>query len=398
MDQADIVEELFGDNGRVQCKRPLPRLNGVYGPCIAEVRAGPVTLRLLVFTSQNGLDAATVRKVASYKISEGADAAIILVKGEVDPAIQELAQVLGVRIAAPKAELEKEAIVERDYTIESRVAPEQAERIFRTKILQSLRGILGGVFTGRRVEYAGMAHSHVWVRCYKTTLHAADVAPEAIEAVELTVCFEMASGSMVEYDRGRGLVVGDVLVRLGELDDEVIEVIRYLSTASPARIAEVAEHLGSHERARVVIDLLAEFGLVEVEPDETVRLTAPLPSEYTPPTRILEEPGVTIIQGKPDCELVIGTPEVADRVDTIVSALGTIEEITNLYYPIYIGVFQKYKDSKRIDVATILDGITGERREDLEEIIAGSPAIYKFDNIIEKVIRGERIECTRIVR
>jgi len=392
MDTLESFSEALSAAGfRVSCRHPYAYHEGLKGPCLAEGRLGPVPVRVVFFHAPNGVDADMLRRVAASRVAEEADLAVVIAR-DTPEIVRSAARLLGVLVLDEEAMGAEEEAVEA-LVAEPVISEEEAERIFKTKVLNSLKGLLGGVFGGKRVEYLGHSLAFLRLRCYKLALHAADYVPEALETMETSVCFETASGSLVEYTSS-GLELSDILVRLGELEEESIEVVHVLARSPSASLAEIAEHVGSFEKARVIVELLAEFGLVEIGPDESVRLVVPIPEDYRDPLNALLESGITRVHpGKPDCESILGLDEIAEKLDSIMSALGRIEDIKELYYPLYVGVFRKHKDSRYIDVATIVDGITGRRSEDIEEMLAGSPAVFKLDSIIVKVARGSRPEC-----
>ncbi len=393
MDQAlsSIVESLKAQGARVRCKGPS--YNGVTGLCIADVSIGGIPLRVLIVGVKSATPH-TVKAVLEEKVDEDAHIAVLVAREPVDETVAELLAGIAGLVVVPESLIRGEAREEAPvYVIPHVVNRSDAEKVFRGRILSSLKGFLG-VFSQKKIEFVAASEAYLRLRCYKLTIHVIDEVPEALEAAEASLCFETASGSLVEFDEEEGLRVSDVLVRLGELEDETIEVIQLLAKNRTASIAEIAEHVGSFEKARVIVEILAEFGLVEFTSDEAVRISLPTLAEYRASMdRLLS---LARRSEKPSCEDVLGLEEVADKLDRIVGAFGSIEEVADIYYPLYVGVFKKYKDSKSIDVAIILDGVSGERMEDLEELIASSPAVFKLDDIINRINRGAvhpREEC-----
>jgi len=393
MDTLESFSEALSAAGfKVSCRHPYAYHEGLKGPCLAEGRLGPVPVKVVIFHAPSGVNADMLRRIAASRVAEEADLAVVISRGTPE-IVRSAARLLGVLVLDEGAMGEEAEEAVESLVAEPAVSEVEAEEIFKSKILHSLRGLLGGVFGGRKVEYLGHSLAFLRLRCYRLALHAADVVPEALETMEASVCFETASGSLVEYTSG-GLELSDILVRLGELEEESIEVVHLLARSPSASLAEIAEHVGSFEKARVIVELLAEFGLVEIGSDESVRLVVPIPEDYRDPLTALIESGATRIHsGRPDCESIIGLEEIVEKLDAIMPALGRIEEVKDFYYPIYVGVFRKYKDTRYIDVATIIDGITGRRSEDIEEMLAGSPAVFKLDSIIVKVARGSKPEC-----
>ncbi len=349
------------------------------------IEKGPLAIKGVVFyAAVDSLDKAAV-EAAKARIDNKAHLAMIIVEGEPGEKERRLLEAMGIVLVSGKTRVEEAP--EEAYYIEPRI--EDPESVLE-KARPSGRGLLTGVLSGRqRVELLGYKWAYLRVRCYDIMLNASDVVPEALEAMEVSLCFEAATGSLVEYSNN-GLVLSDILVRIGELEDEPVEVIRHLAKAGRANLSEIAEIVGGLERAKVVVDLLSEFGLVEVDPDGTVRLVVAGIEEYSSPKEKLLS---LAKRGSPGCGKIIEVDEVIERLDEIVGSLGKLRRIANIYYPVLVGVFRKYRDSKTIDVAVILDGVTGRRMEDLEDAIAGTSAVLILDSIIEEIASGSRGEC-----
>ena len=380
----ELLQLLKNASVRASCPGELYH-NGVRGPCIVTIEKGPLSLKGVVFyATLESLDKAAV-EAAKARIDHKAHLAMIIVEGEPGDRERRLLEAMGIAVVSGKARIEEAP--EETYYIEPRLeSPEDA--LERAK--PAGRGLLTGVLSGRqKVELLGYKWAYLRIRCYDIMLNASDLVPEALEAMEVSLCFETATGSLVEYS-GSGLILSDILVRIGEIEEEPVEVIKYLARAGRANMNEIAEVVGGIERAKVVVDLLAEFGLVEVDPDGTVRLVVTGIDEYSSPKEKLLS---LARKGAPSCGKTIEVGEVIERLDEIVGSLGKLRRIANIYYPVLVGVFRKHRDSKTIDVAVILDGVTGRRMEDLEDAIAGTSAVLILDSIIEEIASGSGREC-----
>ena len=380
----ELIQLLRSASIKASCPGELYH-NGVRGPCIITIEKGPLAIKGVVFYAKaDSLDKAAL-EATKARIDNKAHLALIIVEGDPGEREKRLLEAMGIAVITSRIVVEE--VAEEEYHIKPRIS--EPEKVLE-KAKPSPRGLLTGVLAGRqRVELLGYEWAYLKVRCYNIILNASDLVPDALEALEVTLCFETATGSLVEYSED-GLLLSDILVRVGELEEEPVEVIKYLARAGRANISEIADIVGSIERARVVIDILSEFGLVEVDPDGTVRLVVAGIDAYNSPHEKLfsiAEPG------RPDCGKVLEVEEVVDRLDEIVGSLGKLRKVTNLYYPVLVGVFRKYKDSRTIDVAVIVDGITGRRMEDVEDAIAGTSAVLILDNIIEEIASGSREEC-----
>jgi len=386
-----IVSALRDAGFSVDCE---PRIRQatvkVEGPCRFEGKFGPFRIRgVLIYASEP--DDSILRELIRYKLEYKAQVAVLASAVPVPSGLKAVADALGIVIVEPDrplAEAERRLQEIVDYTVKARIDRGEAEKIFREKVAASLRGLLGGVFSGVRVTFEGLVLAYYKLRCYDTMLHAIDKSDEALESEETRLCFETATGSLVGFEDGQ-LVVYDELTRLGELDDDAISVLEQLSKIGTMSLNEIGEHIGGIDRAKIVVEILLEFGLVEVEVGDQVSI-APLElSDYKDPLTWLESEGLLLRGRPPSCAEILGPGFDEKKLDRIVGALGLIKRVYNVYYPIYIGVFRKKKNEKAIDVSILLDGVTGKRMEDFEELIADSYVVFKLDEIVNNILSGK---------
>jgi len=394
-----IVSALRDAGFRVDCEPRIKQATTrVEGPCRFEGRFGPFKIRgVLLYAAEP--DDAILRELIQYKLEYKAQVAVLASAVHVPPGLRAVADALGIVIVEPEkavADAARRLEEVTDYTVKARIDRGQAEAIFREKIAASLKGLLGGVFSGVRVTFEGLVLAYYKFRCYDTMLHAIDKSDEALESEETRLCFETATGTLVGYEDGR-LVVYDELTRLGELDDDAIAVLEQLSKIGTMSLNEIGELIGGIDRARIVVDILLEFGLVEVEVGDQVSI-APLElSDYRDLLTWLEGEGLLVKGRPPSCAETLGPGFDEKKLDRIVSALGLVRRVYNVYYPIYIGVFRKRKNEKAIDVSILLDGVTGKRMEDFEELIADSYVVFKLDEIVNNVLSGKaEKECEEL--
>ncbi len=395
-DLQDVIETLRGQGYRVECRPELGgRLaaEGVRGPCVFEGTLGFIPVRG-VFVKARSASRDVVRELVRLKADTGSALAVLVVEEEAPEPVAALASLLGVILVSGVPEAPPEAPREEaaEYTVPPVIDYNAAVKIMSTKIRNSIQGMLGSVFSQKKASFVGMRMAYLSLRCYDIVLHSLEESPEALETRKTVLCFETATGSLVGFDE-EGLVIYEELMRLGELDDDAVRVLELLSKIRSASLNEIVEFVGSSEKARVIVNILEEFGLLEPDLEGFYRI-APLPvSEYTSPYRLLSDKGIIVRGRPPECMEVLGPGFDISKLDRIVSAFGLVESVSTLYYPVYIGVFRKRKDGKHVDVATILDAVTGRRLEDLEELIADSNVIYQLDRIIDDIVSGSAKQC-----
>lgn len=389
----DLLEELKKHGFKVECRPELfsngARKNVVAGPCMIEGSIGPIPVKGLVVLVE-AVSPIVVREMAKLRVAESLPIAIIVSETEPTRDIEELAVALGVIVTRIGAELRVSEQV-KNYTVIPRIDENGARRIFESRIKGDLLGILGGVMVSKKVKFAGLKLVYFPVRCYKVLIHRLDEEKEALEAVKADLCFETATGSLVSVKNGV-LHPREELVRLGELDEEAVRVVEIVSSIGSASLNEIAEHLGGAEKARILADLLVELGILEPDYNGSLHVTPLHIEDYKSPLSYLENEGL-LVEGRPaKCSRVLEPGFDLSRLDRLVKTFGLLEVIINIYYPVYIGVFHKVKNEKHVDIAAIVDGVTGKRLEELEETIADSNMIYQLDKIIEE-ITGSIEEC-----
>ncbi|MCE4600092.1 MAG: hypothetical protein F7C38_00800 [Desulfurococcales archaeon] len=382
----DPLDELRRLGFKVEC-RPELLSNGARdivetGPCLFEGPLGPIKVKgLLVITEKP--DPVLLKEIARIRISESRPLAIIVSKDNPGKDVEALASTLGILVSTLEAKL-KTHKPSKEYTVIPQLDDSAARRIFEGKVKGSLLGLLGGVLAPKKVRFMGLRLVYFPLRCYDLLIHKLDEEAEALESRRSTLCFETATGTLVEARDGV-IRLREELVRLGELEDEAVRVIEIVSSIGKASLSEIAEHLGDIERARVTTDVLVELGLLEPDYEGLFRVTALHLEDYGDPIAYYSERKL-LIEGKPaKCTRRFEPGFELSKLDRIVKAFGLVEAVSTVYYPLYIGVFRKFKNERYVDVTTIIDAVVGERLEDLEEAIADSNMIYQLDMIVEEV-------------
>ncbi len=390
----DLLKELRKQGFKVECRPELlsngARRGVLAGPCKFQGSIGPIPVRGLLVVTETATPL-VIRELAKLRVAESLPIAIVVTRDEPSKDIQELAGALGVIVTQLGLELKLEEQV-KNYTVIPRLDDNSARKIFESKVKGDLLGILGGMLASKKVRFVGLKLVYFPLRCYEVLVHKLDEEDEALEARKANLCFETATGSLVSI-KDRMLYIREELVRLGELDDDAVNVIEIVSSIGSASLNEIAEHLGGTERARIITDVLVELGLLEPDYNGLFHVSPLHLEDYTSPITYFKNEGL-LTEGRPaKCSKVFEPGFDLGKLDRIVRAFGLVESTSNIYYPLYIGVFRKTKNEKYVDVATIIDGVTGERMEDMEETIADSNMIYQLDRVIEEITGSVSEEC-----
>ena len=111
-------------------------------------------------------------------------------------------------------------------------------------------------------------------------------------------------------------------------------------------------------------------------------LAKPPLSGYRDP---LSESENLLEKGRPSCGRILRSHIGLGKMERIIRAYGRIKSEAILYYPLHVLVYARRKGDKSVEVAVLIDGITGERVAELEEMLASSPAVTEMDEIIDEV-------------
>lgn len=390
----DIVEALRDKGFRVACEpeaiSPTLRRRVLQGPCLFSGTLGPLRIKgVLVLVDYTTSE--VVKELAMVRLKKGVPLALVVSRDPPPRELVELASIMGVGVVQAEFKPPSES-GPVEYVILPEINEEAARKIFETKVRSSLTGIFGGVLSSKKVVFAGSRLAYIVIACYDVLLHIREHG-EVLEAQRSSLCFETATGSLVGVEKGR-LRVREEFSRLGELNEEAIRILEIIAGGGRVTMAEIVEHFGDPERARMLVDFLVELGLVEPDYEGFFHVVEPRIEDYVSLKEYYAGKG-KLVEGRPaKCARVIEPVFDLSILDRIVKAFGLVETESLVYYPIYVGVFRKYKNHKKyVDTAVIIDGVTGERLEDLEEILVDSNAIYQLDQIIEEVARNAKAEC-----
>ena len=291
---------------------------------------------------------------------------------------------LGIKLVTLPTEQAKEATV-RSLVVRTMINSRDASKIFTTKVKSQIIGFMGSL-AGRKVEFMGLEHAYLPFRCYNILYNRRFEGEGDLAATEAEYCFELATGSLVALEDDRITVTS--FMELGELDEVVITAYEYIGRKGEASIDELAEILGSADRAEIVVRMLVDYGLLE--PVGLNTYVPRGPEETSNMVKYFLERRLAVEGRPPRCSRILGPGIDVEVLDRIVRVWGAVRQVWDLYLPVYIGVFRKHKGREGVEIAAIIDAVWGKRLEDIEELIGSSSIIYIIDEIINEIIEGKK--------
>ncbi|MCE4627932.1 MAG: hypothetical protein F7C34_02120 [Desulfurococcales archaeon] len=355
--------------------------------CIKELTVDGVDVRLGI-VRVNKLDSKIVRELASLKNYYGLDVLAVDVHEARDTgemgSVRELLSLLGIKLVSLPPEHAGETRV-RSLVVRTQINSRDAARIFTTKVKNQIAGFMGSL-AGRKVEFMGLEHAYMPFRCYNILYNRRFGGGGDLAATEAEYCFELATGSLVTLEDDEIVVTS--FMELGELDEIVITAYEYIGRKGEASIDELAEVLGSADRAEIVVRMLVDYGLLE--PVGLNTYVPRGPDETSNMVRYFLGKGLAVEGRPPRCSRILGPGVDTEILDRIVRVWGVVRQVWDLYLPVYVGVFKKkQKGREGVEIAAIIDAVWGNRLEDLEELIGSSSIIYIIDEIINEIIEGK---------
>ena len=330
-------------------------------PCIVTVNVLLDTLKIGVAYAASPGEAAAL---AGARTDLGLDRLIVLVDGSVDPGLRDSLAAVGVKVMSLKEALEKLGALEyyeervEAYTIKPAVTEGDVERL-----AARYRGRLF-----KRGDYAGHAIVYLPLYTFETRLHRVNYTEAALEALEVYLSFEAIRGSLVRAGGDGTLELHHEWQRIGELDYSALEVLEYIDREGLASYEDLLAHFGD-EKIEGVLNLLVELRLVdEIESGSyTVR---PLDlhgyrSVYLTHKDRLEKE-------RPPARQVLPAEAPYPLIRAFVSLFGEVREEMVIYYPILVIAYSRSREGRVTYVYTLVDGVTGERVTDIEDIVYSS--------------------------
>ncbi len=232
----------------------------------------------------------------------------------------------------------------------------------------------------RKGDIMGSRIAFIPLYCAFLHAHTIDYTTDYLESENIRLCFEMITGSLVTFEDG--VRPANFWQKVGELNEDLVKILHRIADLGEASISELKEEFRFSVDVESAIDVLLERGLIEPRAPDTYSLaaipTSRIKDVYHKVERYLEE-------GKPACGTIFKRYSSYDKLKRIVEPYGGIKDEKIIYYPLHIIVYSKKAGGRKIDIAITVDGITGSRLGELEELLAESPAVADIDYIVDKV-------------
>ncbi len=385
----DLVVAYLRDNGfEVDCSGEIKGSSGVKwrADCVFSKNFGIFKVTGIIVRSKGGNSnvMGTLEHAYTIKTDTGVDKVIIIYDEQaVSREVKELAYKLGMVIIDVNDYNRLQRSVETgttyvqvdEFYIGPRIsAKEVAEHEANNK------GIMG-VIGQKKTRILGVILVYLPLYCAKASIHSMD--SREISYTEYSLCFEGSTGSLVAIDDEGGIYVVMEWQQLGELDPQALEVLKFISEIGTISMAQLKEHFYGSIDVESALEVLVEYGLIE-ETGGLFMLKEPPIEHYLSPLEEFEAKGL-VNRGKPKCGRVLKLTVDFKILREIVESYGTIEKEGILYYPLYLVVVEKEKGRHRVSKVRIIDGLTGERLRDLEELIIDSRMADEINEIVLEV-------------
>ncbi|MCE4610480.1 MAG: hypothetical protein F7B17_00725 [Desulfurococcales archaeon] len=245
----------------------------------------------------------------------------------------------------------------------------------------------------RKGDFAGARLAFMPLYCLLLHAHSIDYTPLYLESETVRFCFELSSGSLVTFDDG--LRLAGFWQKIGELSPESIDVLRRIADLGEASLAELKEEFSDKGDVDSIIEVLLERGLIQPTAPDTYSLASL-------PTKRLRDPlqrfPGAVKEGRPPCGYSFKPHVPPSRIREVAGLYGVVKEASLVYYPLVVIAYIKKSGERRIEVAIVVDGVTGARLGDVEELLSESPAVAEVDSIVDDIVaRGGVDLCGEVV-
>ncbi len=379
------------ENNKMKCHRDyrISSIATIDELCIIRVEISGLEIKGAIIKTEK-ITPETIGALQYLRVAKDLDFLIVEPRAQPSKDLAEALKAYGIRIIGKEAII-KETLPEEVYTVRPRISIDEARKIFETRIKSSLKGVLESMLYHRKIEFLGHVLAYYPMRCYQLLLHSQLEEASEIAAEEAELCFELATGSLVKLEDDI-LIVDTRIGQLGELEDEVISLITLIGERGEISLDEISEIVGSSEKAEIIVQILLDYGIIERVGLERFQLK-PLEEKISHKVfTYLKEKGY-LSKGRPSkCSLVLEPGIDVSKLDRLVKAFGRVTRIASIFIPVYIGVFRKKRNEHSREIVAVIDGIWGERLEDLEELIASSRMLYKIYEIMNELMKKQEIK------
>jgi len=232
-----------------------------------------------------------------------------------------------------------------------------------------------GLFSSCKGKHVATILGYLPLYEYKVSLESPPKGESQIEFRETALDFESIRGSMVSIDENDTLRLENLLVNIGDIPFEVVEVARYIAEHGPLTKEELSEIVSIDERKleRIIL-VLMDKTVIDVYGDTYTIKPLSLSKNYRSVSQAYKlENGVP---GEGESLHPYISPE---KLEYLLEAFGTVHGVKVVYYPVYINIYEKSDGIYRV---RMVDGNTGRRLDDFEELLEHTDDIRR---IISKI-------------
>jgi hypothetical protein len=206
---------------------------------------------------------------------------------------------------------------------------------------------------------------------YKVSLESPPKGESQIEFRETALDFESIRGSMVSVDESGTLRLENLLVNIGDIPFEVVEVARYIAEHGPLTKEELSEIVSIDERKleRIILVLMDKM-IIDVYGDTYTIKPLSLSKNYRNVSQVYP-----LENGVPSEGETLHPYVSPEKLEYLLEAFGTVHNIKVIYYPVYINIYAKSDVIYRVKM---VDGNTGRRLDDFEELLEHTDDIRRI--------------------
>ena len=232
----------------------------------------------------------------------------------------------------------------------------------------------------KKGEYKGSALLYIPLYNLEVMAHEHGDLSSIMTAERLWLTFDGITGSLIGVSDKGSLIVIEQWMDLGILDKEAIMLYRYIveeGIVTRAQLEAKFRGISIDE----LISLLIDYNLVdEIEHNVYAARKPPIKGYRSP----IEEYFDAMDEGKPEDGVIL--PVLIDLylLEHLIEGLCRIEGRAILYYPVYIIIYVKTRNDRPVATEVLIDGITGDRLYEIEDLLAKIRDLKIFDKILEK--------------
>ena len=232
-----------------------------------------------------------------------------------------------------------------------------------------------GLFGSCKGKHVATILGYMPIYEYKVSLESPHKGETQIEFRETELDFESIRGSMVSIDDEGTIRIENLLVNIGDIPFEVVEVARYIAEHGPLTKEELSEIVSIDDRKleRIILVLMDKM-IIDVYGDTYAIKPLSVPKKY----RSISQ-AYNLERGTPHEGEMLHPYVSPEKLEYLLEAFGTVHGIKLVYYPVYINIYEKSEGIYRVK---LVDGNTGKRLDDFEELLEHTDDIRR---IISKI-------------